>query len=110
MRGIEREILLLGPLEQVEFDEAGNLGQVRVTAQPNLFERLLGSLLHAEAVHRDEHPALLLRSGPPLPYAYIARWFLLPAPIAAHHEVANAYTGQVSSRKAESQNIHSSWV
>src|SRR6266508_2689360 len=59
MGGIEREILVLGSLEQVEFDEARNLGQVRVAAQPNLLERLLGSLLHAEAVHGDEHPALL---------------------------------------------------
>jgi hypothetical protein len=38
MGGIEREILVFGPLEQVEFDEAGNLGQARVPARPNLFE------------------------------------------------------------------------
>ena len=55
MRGIEREVLVLGSLEQVEFDEAGHLGQLRIAAEPYFLEGLFGTFLHAEAVHGDEH-------------------------------------------------------
>src|SRR5262249_60533249 len=55
VRGIEREVLVLGSLEQVEFDEAGHLGQLRIWAHPHFLEGLFGTFLHAEAVHGDEH-------------------------------------------------------
>src|SRR5262245_3678964 len=55
VRGIEREVVVLGTLEQVEFDEARDLVQVRLAAEPDLLKILFGSLLHAEAVHGDEH-------------------------------------------------------
>src|SRR5262249_6650853 len=55
MRGIEREVLVLGSLQQVEFDEARHLVELRVAAEPYLLERLFGSLLHPEAVHGNEH-------------------------------------------------------
>src|SRR5215467_12769802 len=50
VRGIEREVLVLGSLEQVEFDEAGHLGQLRIAAEPYFLEGLFGTFLHAEAV------------------------------------------------------------
>src|SRR5262249_38252129 len=40
MRRIEREVLVLGSLEQVEFDEARHLVQLRVAGQPHFLERL----------------------------------------------------------------------
>src|SRR4029453_13673037 len=46
MRRIEREVLVLGSLEQVEFDEARHPVQLRIAAEPHLLERLFGSLLH----------------------------------------------------------------
>jgi hypothetical protein len=55
VRGIEREVLVLGSLEEVEFDKAGHLGQLRIAAEPHLLEGLFGTFLHAEAVHGDEH-------------------------------------------------------
>src|SRR5262249_50276188 len=55
VRGIEREVLVFGSLEQVEFDEAGHLGQLRIAAPPHFLEGLFGTFLHAEAVHGDEH-------------------------------------------------------
>src|SRR5262245_59229368 len=55
VRGIEREVVVLGTLEQVELDEARDLVQVRIAAEPHLLEILFGSPLHAEAVHGDEH-------------------------------------------------------
>src|SRR5262245_57448667 len=41
MRRIEREVLVLVSLQQVEFDEARYLVQLRVAAEPHLLERLL---------------------------------------------------------------------
>src|SRR5262245_58283570 len=41
MRRIEREVLVLGSLQQMEFDEARYLVQLRVAAEPHLLERLL---------------------------------------------------------------------
>src|SRR5262245_40958737 len=55
VRGIEREVVVLGSFEQVEFDEARDLVQVRIAAEPDLLEILLASLFYAEAVHGDEH-------------------------------------------------------
>src|SRR5262245_11466440 len=55
VRGIEREVVVLGSLEQVEFDEARDLVQVRIAAEPDLLEILLASLFYAEAIHGDEH-------------------------------------------------------
>src|SRR5215470_13362687 len=55
MRRIEREVLVLGSLEQVELDEARHLVQLRVAAEPHFLERLFGPLLHPEAVHGNEH-------------------------------------------------------
>src|SRR5215470_12218104 len=40
MRGIEREVLVLGSLQQVEFDEARHLVELRVAAEPHLLECL----------------------------------------------------------------------
>src|SRR5215471_14703751 len=39
MRRIQREVLVLGSLQQVEFDEARHLVQLRVAAEPHLLER-----------------------------------------------------------------------
>src|SRR5215469_6136362 len=55
MRRIEREVLVLGSLEQVKLDEARHLVQLRVAAEPHLLERLFRPLLHPEAVHGNEH-------------------------------------------------------
>src|SRR5262245_39522736 len=55
VRSIERVIFVLRALEQMEFDEARHLLQMRVAARPHVLEILLASLLHAEAIHRDEH-------------------------------------------------------
>src|SRR5262245_3125404 len=51
MRRIEREVFVLGPFEQVKFDEARHLVELRVAVEPHVLECLFGSLLHAEAVH-----------------------------------------------------------
>ena len=40
MRRIEGEVLVLGSLQQVEFDEARHFVQLRVAAEPHLLERL----------------------------------------------------------------------
>src|SRR6516225_3496931 len=40
MRRIEGEVLVLGPLQQVEFYEARHFVQLRVAAEPHLLERL----------------------------------------------------------------------
>src|SRR5262245_21404207 len=58
VRGIEREVLVLGSFEQMELDEAGDLGELRVAVEPHLLECLLGAFLHPEAVHGDEHGLL----------------------------------------------------
>jgi hypothetical protein len=55
VRGIQREVVVLGALEQVEFNEARDLGQLRITVEPHVLEGLLGSFLHAKAIHGDEH-------------------------------------------------------
>src|SRR5215471_17356773 len=55
MRRIEREVLVLGSLQQVEFDEARHFVELRVAAEPHVLERLFRSLLHPEAVHGNEH-------------------------------------------------------
>src|SRR5215813_3483506 len=39
MRRIEREVVVLGSLQQVEFDEARHLVQLRIAADPHLLER-----------------------------------------------------------------------
>src|ERR1700730_14269941 len=53
--GIERVVLVLRPFEQMELDETGDLGQLRVAAQPDLLEGLFGAFLHTESVHGNEH-------------------------------------------------------
>src|ERR1700730_6061696 len=53
--GIERVVLVLRPFEQMELDETGDLGQLRVAAQPNLLEGLFEAFLHTESVHGNEH-------------------------------------------------------
>src|SRR6266545_4141036 len=55
VRGIERVVLGLRSLEQVELDEARDLVQLRVAAEPDALERLFRSALHPEPIHRDEH-------------------------------------------------------
>src|SRR5262245_29918478 len=45
MRRIEREVLVLGSLEQVEFDEARHLVELRVAAEPRFLGRRVGPLL-----------------------------------------------------------------
>src|SRR5262249_52092407 len=63
VRGIERVVLGLGALEQMEFDEARNLVQVGVAIEPDPLKGFLRPALHTEAIHRDEH-ALLLSPQP----------------------------------------------
>src|SRR6201986_930676 len=55
MRGVERVVFGLRPLEQMKLDEAGNAVEIRFARQPDFFERLLGALLDPKAVHGDEH-------------------------------------------------------
>src|SRR5262245_18487588 len=65
VRGIERVFLVLGSLEEMKFDEARKHGELRVAVEPHLLECLLGSLLHAKAVHGDEHgPVSCFVGGP----------------------------------------------
>jgi hypothetical protein len=52
---LERVVLVLGSLEQMELDETGDLGQLGVASQPHLLEGLFGASLHAESVHGNEH-------------------------------------------------------
>src|SRR5262249_977974 len=59
VRGIERVVLSLGTLEQMEFDEARNLVQVGVAIEPDLLKGFLRPALHTEAIHRDEHGLIL---------------------------------------------------
>ena len=54
VRGIEREVFVLGSLEQVEFDEAGHLGQLRIAAEP-FSRRPLRNLSSRGSGHGDEH-------------------------------------------------------
>src|SRR4051812_27812739 len=61
VRGIERVVLGLGPLEQMKFHEARNLLQLRVSIEPDALEGIFGAPLHAETIHRDElHVSLLV--------------------------------------------------
>ena len=53
-------VLELGPLQQMEFDEARHLVQMRVARQPDLLEGGLGAFGDAEAVHGDVHAGGLL--------------------------------------------------
>src|SRR5205823_5060268 len=55
MRGIEREVVVLWSFEQVELDEARDLGQLRIAVEPHLLKVLFGSLLNAKPIHSDEH-------------------------------------------------------
>src|SRR3984893_2239073 len=55
MRRIEGEVLVLGSLQQMEFDETRHFVELRVAAEPHFLERLFRSLLHPEAVHGNEH-------------------------------------------------------
>src|SRR5262245_33530402 len=59
VRRVERVVLVLRSLEQVELDEAGHPGEMGVAARPHLLEGLFRALLHAKAVHGDEHSGLL---------------------------------------------------
>src|SRR5262249_13896538 len=59
VRGIELDVLSLGTLEQMEFDEARNLVQVGVAIEPDLLKGFLRPALHTEAIHRDEHGLIL---------------------------------------------------
>ena len=55
VRGIERVVLVLRALEQVELDEARGRLQLRVAIEPDVLESSFLSALHAKAVHGDEH-------------------------------------------------------
>src|SRR5262245_49012531 len=55
VRGIEHMVLPLGPLEQVEGDEAWQLVQVALAAEPDDLELLRAVLQNLEPIHRDEH-------------------------------------------------------
>src|SRR4029453_16838143 len=63
MRGVERVVLSLRALEQMELDKARNLVELRVAVEPDALEGILRSALYAKAIHGDEHGTLLL----PLP-------------------------------------------
>src|SRR5215472_8448545 len=74
VRGIEREVLVLGSLEQVEFDEARRLGQLRIAPEPYFLEGLFGTFLHAEAVHGDEHGLVSCFNGARINLGMSATW------------------------------------
>src|SRR5262249_50548575 len=77
--GIEREVLVLGSLEQVEFDEAGHIGQLRIATEPYFLEGLFGTFLHAEAVHGDEHGLVSCFNGARINLGMSATWVRLHA-------------------------------
>src|SRR5262249_47607082 len=79
VRGIEREVLVLGSLEQVEFDEARHLGQLRIAPEPYFLEGLFGTFLHAEAVHSDEHGLVSCFNGARINLGMSATWVRLHA-------------------------------
>ena len=58
VRGIERVVLGLRALQQVEFDEARQLVEIAVAALPHALKGLFRALDHLEAVHGDEHGCL----------------------------------------------------
>jgi hypothetical protein len=55
VRGIQRVVLGLWSLEQMEFDEACHLVEIAVAALPHAFESFFRTFDHLEAVHGDEH-------------------------------------------------------
>ena len=56
-------VLALGPLEQVELDEARHTAEMAVAAEPDRLEIGLAALGHREPVHCDVHGVIPLR-GP----------------------------------------------
>src|SRR5437867_1848251 len=59
MRSVERVVLGLRALEQMELDEARHLVELRVAIEADALEGVLRSALHAKAIHGDEHGLLL---------------------------------------------------
>jgi hypothetical protein len=55
VRGEERMILLRLPAEQMKLDEARDLVEVAIAAEPDILERLFLAWEHLKAIHRDEH-------------------------------------------------------
>src|SRR5262245_53021105 len=53
MRRIERVLLGLRPLEQMELNEARHLLQLRVAVEPDGLESFFRSALHAKPIHGD---------------------------------------------------------
>src|SRR4051812_6749048 len=94
VRGIQREVVVLGALEQVEFNEARDLGQLRIAVEPHVLEGLLRSFLHAKAIHGDEHHCFSCR----------------PANIAVIPTAARSATGLPGPTLAQSDDDASWWV
>src|SRR5262245_5580890 len=62
VRGIERVVLSFRPLQQMKFDEARHLLEMRVTRQPHLLEIRLGAPGDTKTIHGDVHADLLRES------------------------------------------------
>src|ERR1700760_1884487 len=62
MRGIERMIVALRPTQQVKLDEARQLIEIGVPAEPATFELRLVTFDDFEAIHCNVH--LMLLCGP----------------------------------------------
>src|SRR6516162_5236761 len=55
MRGIERMVFRLRPLEQMKLQEARNRIEIRIPSQPHFFKCVLGTFFHPKPVHGNEH-------------------------------------------------------
>src|SRR5690349_24834173 len=55
MRGIERVVFCLWPLEQMKLQKARNRIEIRIPSEPDFFERVLGTFFHPKPVHGNEH-------------------------------------------------------
>src|SRR6516164_10198623 len=73
MRGVERIVFLLRPLEQMKLQEARNSIEIRIPSQPHFFKSVLGTFFHTKPIHGDEHLLGLLC---PLAPAYC--WWRTP--------------------------------
>jgi hypothetical protein len=79
------------------------------TLEEILSDPIVTALMEADGVDRQELEAMLIEVGRTSTAPQVYRWLAWPGscrPAAVPGR--NAYTGQLSSRKAESQNIHSS--
>src|SRR5262245_1467981 len=89
MRGVERVVLSLRALEQMELDKARNLMELRVAIEPDALEGILRSALYTKAIHGDEHGTLLLPG-----YIQPGTWLSCCSKIQRHCEALRLAIGR----------------